>query len=241
MKVLCERWKRSAWRKRAADDPRLISAVAGLIAVWMRVVVRTSWIDSDGWAAVARAVEEHGAVIVVLWHQRLLMGPRGFDLAAGPFRTLTSDARAGRLAGIMMGKSGFDTTPMPRGSSGAAEMRVVLKSLRGGQSIGIAADGPRGPARVLKQVPIQWARATGKPVVGFAFSARRHVSLPLWDRTMLPLPFNRIALRWAIWERDVTARMPAEEVAAATDELQDFLNTLTDRCDIAAGHVRPRR
>lgn len=241
MKTLRDRWKNSAWRKRAADDPRLVSAAAGLIAVWMRLVIRTSRIDAEGWDAVARAVEEHGAVIVVIWHQRLLMGHRGFDLSAGPFRTLTADARAGRLAGVMMGKSGFDTMPMPRGTSGGAAMRTVLTSLRGGQSIGIAPDGPRGPARVVKPTPIQWARATGKPVVGFAFSARRHVALPLWDRTMLPLPFTRIALRWAIWDRTVEGRPAPGQMEAAALDLQDFLNRLTDGCDLAAGHASPRR
>ncbi len=241
MKRVSDRWKKSAWRKRLADDPRLVSAVAGLISIWVRLVHRTSRIDSEGWEAVARLVEIHGAVIVVIWHQRLLMGHYGFDLAAGPICTLTSDARAGRLAGEMMGKSGFETMPMPRKSGGAAAMRSVLKSLRAGQSIGIAPDGPRGPARISKATPVQWARATGKPVVGFAFSARNFVSLPLWDRSMLPLPFTRIALRWAVWDREIGARLDPAEAEAAARDLDFFLNALTDDCDRAAGHSRPQR
>ena len=40
----------------------------------------------------------------------------------------------------------------------------VLRRMKEGVSIAIAADGPRGPERVSSTVPLVWARSSGKRV-----------------------------------------------------------------------------
>ena len=108
---------------------------------------------------VAELVERHGAVIIVCWHQRIMLTPWMFDLGRYRCQSLTSAKHAGRLVGWIHRAFGMGTVPMPKGVLGAAEMRLVLKGLKDGVSIGISPDGPRGPARVAKVTPIQWARA----------------------------------------------------------------------------------
>lgn len=218
-------------RQRIASSPALNRAAAGLFRLWLDAVHRTSRPVGDGWDEVARLIEAHGAVIIVCWHQRIMLTPWMFDLSRAPCRSLTSAGRAGRLVGWMHRAYGYGTVPMPKGVMGAAEMREVLRGLKQGISIGISPDGPRGPARVAKVTPIQWARAAQVPIVVFTFSTTRFWSWPTWDRLMFPLPFGRVALLWRVWDRAVPPRFTEEEGEALAADLGAFMDAVTAEAD----------
>jgi lysophospholipid acyltransferase (LPLAT)-like uncharacterized protein len=126
---------------------------------------------------------------------------------------------------------GYGTVPMPKGVLGATEMRTVLRGLKQGVSIGISPDGPRGPARVAKVTPIQWARTAQVPIVVFTYAATRFVPLRTWDRLMFPLPFGRLVLLWRVWDRTVPARLTDAEGLALAAELGAFMETITQEAD----------
>ena len=223
--------RQTTLRQRLASSPALNRFGAALFRVWLTLVYRTSRRDADGWAEVSRLVEAHGAVIIVCWHQRIMLTPWMFDLTQAPCRSLTSAARAGRLVGWMHRAFGYDTVPMPRGVLGAAEMREVLRGLKQGISIGISPDGPRGPARVAKVTPIQWARTAQVPVVVFTFASSLFWSWPTWDRLMFPLPFGRVAMIWRVWDRAVPPRFTEAEGEALAAELGAFMDQVTAEAD----------
>ncbi|MGV6888600.1 lysophospholipid acyltransferase family protein [Rhodophyticola sp. SM2404] len=223
-------------RTSIANSDRMNQIVAGLFAKWSGFVRATSHVEEDGWDAVAAALEAHGAIIIVCWHQRLMMTPYMFDLEKAPCRSLTSNARAGRLVGWVHRHFGYETMPMPKGVLGAAEMRTVLKGLKQGISIGISPDGPRGPARKAKLTPIQWARVSQVPVVNFTFSAKRFVTWPTWDSLMFPLPFTRLALTWRIWDAEVPERMSDAEAQAMAQALEGFMDDCALEADLKVGH-----
>ena len=227
-------------RKRIADHPHSNRAVAALFGGYMRLVRATSRGRADGWEAVAEALETDGAVLIVCWHQRLMLTPWMFDLNQAPCRSLTSDGRAGRLVGWIHRAFGYETMPMKRGMLGAGAIRDVLRGLQNGISIGISPDGPQGPPRVAKVTPIQWARATQIPVFVFTFSARRYWTWPTWDRLMFPLPFTRVELMWRRWDRAVPRRLDAVEADALAVELGDFMNAVSAECDARVGHATPQ-
>jgi lysophospholipid acyltransferase (LPLAT)-like uncharacterized protein len=222
-------------RRRIASDPRVNRATAALFRLWLRAVHATSRRETDGWDKVADLVARHGAVIIVCWHQRIMLTPWMFDLSLAPCRSLTSAGRAGRLVGWLHRAFGYDTVPMPKRGLGATELRTVLRGLQQGISIGISPDGPRGPARVAKITPIQWARTAQVPVVVFTFSASRYLSWPTWDRLMFPLPFGRLVLMWRVWDRAVPPRFSDAEGAALTAELGAFMDAVTAEADTRAG------
>ena len=62
---------------------------------------------------------------------------------------------------------------------------------RSGSSVAFTPDGPRGPARVVKDGMIHAARSTGLPIIPLAFAAARFKRLRSWDRMIVPLPFSR--------------------------------------------------
>jgi lysophospholipid acyltransferase (LPLAT)-like uncharacterized protein len=218
-------------RKRIASSPVANRAAAALFGAWLRFVWVTSRRDAEGWDAVARLVDRHGAVIIVCWHQRIMLTPWIFDLRHAPCQGLTSTGRAGRMMGWVHRSFGYGSVPMPRGVMGAAEMRAVLKGLKEGTSVGISPDGPRGPARVAKAMPIQWARTARVPVVVFTFSASRFWTWKTWDRLMFPKPFGRLVLIWRHWEHEIPTRFTEEEGAALAAELGAFMDAVTAEAD----------
>lgn len=234
-------WTFRTLRRRIADWPPLTEAAGAVLAGYLRLVRATSRWDEDGYDAVKQAVAEHGAVILVFWHQRTFATPYVFDTTAASGRSLSADSRPGRVARAMLHRFGYQTTLMPKGRRGQGAVREVLRGLGDGVSIGIAVDGPRGPARQSKAYPVQWARATGKPIFVWAYSARRHVLWPSWDRQMLPLPFTTIHARWRRWDDEIPRRPDEAQMAALIESLNNALNEATDAVDLGnIGHTIAR-
>lgn len=113
--------------------------------------------------------------------------------------------------------------------------RQVLGKLRAGVSIGIAADGPRGPARISSQVPLAWARASGKRVFVVSFSANRVLEIPTWDKMWLPVPWTSGVLTCREWTATIPRAVDADTLEGHRLDLQAALDAVTDESDRAVG------
>lgn len=224
-----------SFRKRVADWPPLTTAIGTPLAWWLRLVQATGRWHYDGFDAVKSALETHGAVIMVIWHERSMGSVFCFDTKSAPGLSLHAESRAGRLAGVILRHFGYQTQAFHRRKQSSQVLRTVLTALRGGTSIGLAADGPQGPARVAKTAPIQWARATGKPIFVLGFSARHAVHIPSWDRTMIPMPFSRVTMLWRPWAADLPKRMDTDTEARLAADLSAALDRVTEEADIVVG------
>jgi hypothetical protein len=63
-----------------------------------------------------------------------------------------------------------------RGSStrgGSKALREIIREARAGKNIVFTPDGPKGPARVVKEGMVVAAAATGLPIVPIAFAAKK--------------------------------------------------------------------
>ncbi|MEM9319863.1 MAG: DUF374 domain-containing protein [Pseudomonadota bacterium] len=209
--------------------------MAGGLAAWLRFVRATSSWEEDGYDALVAATQAHGAVIIVLWHERIFATPYAFKTEITRARSLNNASRAGTLARAILKRFGFKTIGMQKGRHGMAAMREVLSELADGTSIGMAVDGPRGPARKAKAFPVQWARASGKPIFIFAFATRAHLRWPSWDRLMLPMPFTRASLIWREWQSDIPRRPSGDELAALLADLDIAIDAVTAEADARAG------
>jgi len=222
-------------RKKIANSAWFNRSVEGLFAAYIRFAWRTSRWERSGFEAMDEALKAGEPVIVALWHQRLMMSPYLFDASLGKICTLTSEARAGRMAGQVQARFGFETVAMSTNRRHVAMSREILGRIREGYSIGIATDGPSGPARVASMVPLIWARSSGKRVFVVAFSARRVIEFPTWDRMWLPTPFTRGVLMCREWDQVVPRKAPEAETEALRSQLEQALNDITDASDKAVG------
>lgn len=223
-------------RRAIANSPSLNRVVVGGFAGWLRLVRRTSAWSEEGWTEVEAALAQHGSVVMIVWHQRSFLAPFCFHGDPGDVIHLHAESRAGNFAGAILRAFGYRTIGLARkGHPGAASLKEVLTGLRQGATVGIAVDGPKGPARSAKSFPIQWSRISGKPIFLYAAAARRVWVWPTWDRQHLPFPWTRVAVAWQRWDRDATRKLSVEEMEEHRLALSRALDDLTARVDAHVG------
>jgi hypothetical protein len=125
-------------------------------------------------------------------HQMALLGGR--RLARGA-TVLVSRSRDGDLQTGVMTALGFRVVRGSSSRGGARALAELVRSLRRGETVALAVDGPRGPRHVAKPGLMAAARAAGKPVNAVASASRRALMLSrAWDGFEIPLPFTKVAL-----------------------------------------------
>lgn len=106
---------------------------------------------------------------------------------------LVSASRDGEILSTWLSKLGYHII---RGSSSRKAISSVVKLLnvaKEGYSVGIAADGPRGPRHEAKSGLAFLAHKAGLEIVplGVAYSKKLKFS-KAWDQYQLPLPFSKL-------------------------------------------------
>lgn len=218
---------------RPLRNPIIQSALAWLLAAWMRfcfATIRWTHVNQD----VAEGVwKQGGGVLAVFWHSRIGLSPVCWPLdRATPAKALISLSADGEFIAKAVARQGF---PAVRGSSankdkaekakgGTQALRDGLKQLRVG-GLAITPDGPRGPARRMAEGLPMLAKISGAPALFIGLSCNPAIRLNSWDKAVLPLPFGKGAIVWDLAEypegavmadlvRDWTARLDAVEAQA---------------------------
>ena len=210
-------------RRRLRESRRLRRAVTAGVAAWLRLCRdRARW-RVEGLEAV-RAVAAEGPVVLVLWHEHLMMAPVHWQQHVGtPMMSIHDTSPIGRLAGELQPRFGSAPMAMAPGQSNLVTSRAVLRQARDGVTIAITADGPLGPRRAVKDAPVDWARVSGLPVVAYAFDMAHARALDTWDRLRMPLPFGRAACVFEVlpegFARDIPTATHAPRLAAALDRV----------------------
>ena len=125
--------------------------------------------------------------IYVFWHSKIFMVP--------PY------ARSGRMAAFTLldwKNRIFDricrlyrirTVPV---RAAVVSTRVFERLLKQDYHVGLALDGPRGPAGTIRPGALYLACKTGRPIVCVNIRIDRSIRLDRrWDRLEIPLPFGR--------------------------------------------------
>lgn len=225
-------------RRKLADSEALLNWVARRIAGYIRLVHRNTTWQRIGYDDLDRLADEGEPVIVVLWHQRLAQSPYFFPLDKGRICSITSAARAGSMVGRVQQLFGMDTIAMSSHKRHVALSREVLGKMKQGISIGIAADGPRGPERVSSTVPLVWARSSGKRVFGITYSVRHGREAGSWDRLLLPRVWhNEGVFLCREWTDPVPRKASDEQIETLRQSLERHMNDITAEADRMVGRA----
>ncbi|OGR12342.1 MAG: hypothetical protein A2277_18160 [Desulfobacterales bacterium RIFOXYA12_FULL_46_15] len=132
--------------------------------------------------------------IYVFWHQKLFFPTVGFTDIKKKV-ALVSPSKDGEIMAAVLKKYGYEAI---RGSSNEKNIQSLIrmiKKLRQGYHLGLAADGPQGPIFRVKPGIVFMAMKTGKKIVpiGGAFK-HKYIFKKAWDRFHFPYPFTRAAV-----------------------------------------------
>src|SRR5208337_165074 len=142
-----------------------------LIYIAIRVLFATMRIRVFG-GEMARPFHDRGeGVIVVFWHNRLLMAP--FAYIGKDMNVLISSHGDGELIANATKRFGFHLVRGSSSKGGAEAIRELVRLGRKNSDMAITPDGPSGPAEVVKQGVAYVARVTGRPILPLSFSSSR--------------------------------------------------------------------
>ncbi len=160
--------------------------------------------------------------IYAFWHQRqafFTVTHRGDAVSILISRSRDGDMIADtiRLCGVASVR-GSST----RGASGA--VRALMEALGSGLDVGITPDGPKGPAREVKDGVLFLARKLGLPILPITNAQSHKIVLRrAWDRFHIPLPFGRGAVVYG----EPLFVGPDDDLAAKAAELKSRLDAIT--------------
>nr|NJM03627.1 DUF374 domain-containing protein [Desulfobacula sp.] len=135
----------------------------------------------------AEKINETENCIYVFWHQKLFFPTVGFG-SLKKKAALVSPSKDGEIMAAVLEKYGYDVI---RGSSNERNIQSLIrmiKKLKQGYHLGLAADGPQGPVFRIKPGIVFMAMKTGRKIVpiGGAFK-HKYVFQKAWDKISFSL------------------------------------------------------
>jgi lysophospholipid acyltransferase (LPLAT)-like uncharacterized protein len=181
--------------KRSRRDWKL-SVTVGLGALVIRALAST-WryrvTNADGMRALR---SRRQPFIFAFWHGTML--PLVWLHRGEGVPVVISEHRDGEIIARIVERFGFTTI---RGSTTRGAARALLgivRELEAGSEVAVTPDGPRGPARKFASGALVAAQRVGVPIVCIGVSASRAWRLKSWDSFMIPKPFSRVCIAYAV-------------------------------------------
>jgi lysophospholipid acyltransferase (LPLAT)-like uncharacterized protein len=199
--------------------------------VWLvaRVVLATVRVRNLYLDRLARARELDRPVLYAFWHGRQLALFKANPEAR--LTVMTSLSRDGEMQASVCRRFGLKVV---RGSSsrrGFSGLLALGKRLKEGFSVGMAVDGPRGPAFEAKSGIVVLARRTGSPIVPITAAFGRSLELKkAWDRFLIPLPFAKATVAYGE-PILVSRKATSQQMRDTTARLTESLRALTSEVD----------
>lgn len=131
----------------------------------------------------------YGPGIVGVWHQDLLACGAAFQ--DKNLHVLVSESPDGEILSRVLSRLGYRIS-RGSGTHGASNVRHLVKTLRSGGFVGMALDGPRGPALQVKPGSPWLSKMSGRPLWLVSVRYGMHFTLKTWDNFVIPLPLSAI-------------------------------------------------
>ena len=170
--------------------------------------------------------QEQGSVIVPFWHYSLFY--MFYHVSRYPAVALVSASRDGEYIARVAEKLGFETVRGSSNRQGTKALKQLLRAMKSGKHVGIVADGSQGPARRVQPGTVYLAAKTGSTVLPMVWSADRCKIFNSWDKTVLPLPFSRIVMRYGEPIK-IPSGLNSEGIEEYRGVLEDTMNKLYDQ------------
>ncbi|MBI5748240.1 MAG: lysophospholipid acyltransferase family protein [Nitrospinae bacterium] len=167
--------------------------------------------------------------IYTFWHGRELYFPYLYRFQ-NKHHTLVSPSRDGEISGNLLRLFGFHIVWGSTFKKGAMALLSIVRIVKNGGSVALAADGSRGPAFKAQDGTIKIAKVTGVPILPITYNASRKRVLSSWDKFIIPYPFSKIVVMYGE-PINVPANADDETMELKRQELEKRLNEITEYVD----------
>jgi lysophospholipid acyltransferase (LPLAT)-like uncharacterized protein len=206
---------------RRPGTQRLIARLLGLYLAFAYRTTRWTIEGAENFApheagepAIACFWHERLPLMVVLW--RFVQRNAAARARGTGMLILVSGHRDGQLVGTVLRRFAVGAVDGSSSRGGAEAARKLARLVRE-NNLAITPDGPRGPARRAAPGVARIAALSGVPVLPCAAQTTRRLTLPSWDRMVIPKPFGRGVIvcepRIQVPRQGWQASLPAIEAA----------------------------
>jgi len=209
------------WRRQEVklQQSRLVTKMThGLYVGYMSLVARTT-----RWTLIGveryGATGERGPVVLCTWHGRLACTPLIGGFLDRTITGIISNHADGRIVGAFLEAVGLNILHVKTSGDNSEPVRLAVRHLKGGGTLGLTTDGPMGPPRKSKPGAVLMAALSKAPLVPVGYAASPAIRLKTWDGFLLPMPFGRGVL--SVGEGWVPERPRSDEAMQAALERLD--------------------
>jgi lysophospholipid acyltransferase (LPLAT)-like uncharacterized protein len=221
-------------------DPVLLKIIPPVVAFFIKsLMLSCRVVRIEGLEKVNEAIAvSGGGAVYATWHQR--MSYHFHHFGTRHVTMMISQSRDGEYAARVASWLGFKNV---RGSStrgGLRAMKELIRKVGKGETGGMLADGPLGPARIAKMGSVLIARDAGVPLIPVLWGADRCWIFNSWDQYMVPKPFSKVSIFYAepIW---IPLSADGDELEGYRQLFEDYLNAGSLWCDEQFGPKRTRK
>ena len=132
--------------------------------------------------------------IYVFWHRNII--PLLINRRHENVVVIVSSSRDGDYIAEPAKLFGYITARGSTSRQGSSALKEMVK-LSANHSLAITPDGPKGPARVLKEGTLQLAYLTKLPIHAVRVSVSKKIIANSWDKFIIPLPFAKIEVTYS--------------------------------------------
>lgn len=215
------------------DMPKKRTNIAALAPVlprfaggFIRLLHRTCRFEEVGREHWLRACEIEAPKIAAFWH--FTYPTILYFYRDNGYLTITSRSRDGEFAAGMSQSLGFAPFRGSPGKGGAAALKKMISAFKLCPGGGLVADGSQGPAQIAQKGLLVLAMYSGSPIIPVSIAASRCRRLSTWDKTVIPMPFSRIAVSYGPVIR-VERNASSADIEKYRVQLKVTLNEITAR------------
>lgn len=168
---------------------RLTLAIAPpILAVLIRLLsltLRKRWINGE-------AVPDE-PIILAFWHGELLLTPKAYyHLSDIPASGMISDHKDGEILSKTVERLSVGSIRGSSSKGGVKALINAIKCLRGGTTVAITPDGPRGPRHSWTGGLVKLAQKADAKIVVLTIVPHNTWRLRSWDQFFVPKPFSKV-------------------------------------------------
>lgn len=204
----------------------LRAIVPYLIYAYVTFVGWTTRLRTVGGQFPLQTYAAHERFIYAFWHQRQVYFT--WTHRDSNVTILVSRSKDGEIIAKTMELSRIVAARGSSSRGGTAAARQLIEAYQSGRDLGLTPDGPKGPARSVKEGIVFLAQKLGAPIIPITNALSHKIEIAkTWDRFQIPLPFGRAVV---IYGSPIYVK-PGDDLAAKAAELKAALDGITEEAD----------
>ncbi|MEK9150172.1 MAG: DUF374 domain-containing protein [Candidatus Desantisbacteria bacterium] len=195
-------------------------------SLFIRGISRTTHLAIEGEEEIDRLRLNKERLLYVFWHGRqfLLVW---YIQRKNPISLLSSLSSDGEIQAQILAKFGYNIVRGSSAKGGASGLLGLKERVFLGDDVGLAADGPKGPAYFVKDGIIFLAKKLNMWIVPLTSSSHPCWTMKkAWDEYLLPTPGAKAIIKFG------KPYKPEGEIEEEAKILKEKLDTLTKEADL---------